>query len=84
MEADQLIESFEFRFAAAGVRKPKRVSEELLAYVFGCRPPDLHSGDFPVPAVLPEKFAIIRKLEELAVRIENGEEPQAVIGCVDF
>ena len=31
MEIDQLVESLEFRFAAAGVDNAKRVAEELLA-----------------------------------------------------
>jgi hypothetical protein len=85
MDIDQLLESFTFRFTASGVRKPERTAEELLSHVLGCGPKETHQPD-PVPAPLSsgQQMAIIRELETFAERIENGESPQEVLGCLDF
>lgn len=82
MDTEHLLESFAFRFAAAGVRSPERTSEELLAYVFNCRTKDAHHH--PAPLSSGQQLAIIRQLEQLASRIENGESPQDVLNCLDF
>lgn len=84
MDAEQLLESFEYRFVASGVRKPTRTAEELLAYVFRCRTTEVHQGETPNPPSSGQMLAIIRELETLAVRIENGESPQKVLNCPDF
>ncbi len=84
MEIDQLIESLQFRFAAAGVDNAKRVAEELLAHVFDCRPLEIYTGAVPQHATPPEQLQIIKRLEPLAERIENGEPLQYVIGHVNF
>jgi release factor glutamine methyltransferase len=84
MEANQLIESFVFRFAAAGVDNAKRVAEELLAHVFRCKPLEIYTGAALQPATTPEQLQIIKRLEPLAERIEKGEPLQYVIGQVDF
>jgi len=84
MDTDELIESFEYRFRASGVRKPVRVAEELIAHVFNCLPAELHGSETPDPPSSGQMMEIIRELESLAVRIENGEEPQAVLNCLDF
>lgn len=84
MEIDQLLDSFSYRFAASGVRKPIRTAEELLANVFKCRPPELHRSEIPDPPSSGQMMGIIRELECLAVRIESGEEPQTVLNCLDF
>lgn len=84
MDKEQLLESFQFRFSSAGVRKPDRAAEELLAKVFHCRTAALHHGQTPNPPSSGQMMAIIRELETLAERIENGEEPQSVLGCADF
>lgn len=73
-----LVESFEFRFAASGVDNPKRVAEELLAHVFGCKPLEIYLRNTP----LPPEFS--HTLEKLAMRIEAGEPLQYVVGHVDF
>jgi release factor glutamine methyltransferase len=84
MEIDQLIESFEFRFAAAGVDNAKRVAEELLAHVFHCKPLEIYTGAVPRHTTTPEQLELIKRLEPMAERIENGEPLQYVIGHVDF
>ena len=84
MEIGPLIESFEFRFAAAGVDNAKRVAEELLAHVFHCKPLEIYTGTVPRQTTTPEKMELIKRLEPLAERIENGEPLQYVIGHVDF
>jgi release factor glutamine methyltransferase len=84
MEIDQLIESFVFRFAAAGVDNAKRVAEELLAHVLHCKPLEIYTGTVPQHTTTPEQLQIIKRLEPLAERIENGEPLQYVIGQVDF
>lgn len=84
MEIDQLIESFEFRFAASGVDNAKRVAEELLAHVLQCKPLEIYTGAISQHTTTSEKMELIKQLEPLAVRIENGEPLQYVIGHVDF
>lgn len=82
MDINQLLESFAFRFDAAGIREPERVGQELLAHVFCCRTNELRSH--PAPLSSGQQLAIIRQLEQLASRIENGESPQDVLNCLDF
>ncbi len=84
MEIDQLIESMEFRFAASGVDNAKRVAEELLAHVLHCKPLEIYTGAVPQHATTLEKLQIIKQLEPMAERIENGEPLQYVVGHVDF
>ncbi|MDF7801655.1 peptide chain release factor N(5)-glutamine methyltransferase [Pontiellaceae bacterium B1224] len=84
MDIDQLIESFEFRFQAAGVDNAKRVTEELLAHALNCRPMEIYTGAASSIVNITQQFELIRKLEPLAVRIESGEPLQYVIGHVDF
>lgn len=84
MNIDQLVESFEFRFNAAGVDNAKRVAEELLAHVFNCKPLEIYTGRAPTSASNDEQFQLIAKLEPLAERIEKGEPLQYVVGDVDF
>jgi len=84
MDSEQLLESFDFRFRASGVREPTRAAEELLAHVFQCRAEQIHHCETPHPPSSGQMMAMIRQLEELAGRIESGESPQDVLGCVDF
>ena len=84
MEVDPLIESLAFRFAAAGVDNAKRVAEELLAHVFHCKPLEIYTGAVPQYATTPEELELIKRLEPMAERIENGEPLQYVIGHADF
>jgi len=84
MEIDQLIESLEFRFAAAGVDNAKRVAEELLAEVFHCKPLEIYTGAVPQLTTTAEKMEIIKRIEPMAERIENGEPLQYVVGHVNF
>jgi release factor glutamine methyltransferase len=84
MDVEQLVESFHFRFQAAGIDNPKRVAEELLSHVFNCKPLEIYTGAAPEANSMAEQFKIISKLEPLAERIENGEPLQYVIGHVDF
>jgi len=72
------IESLEQRFTVAGIDNAKRVAEELLAHVLGCRPLETYLRNEPLP---PE---ILQALEKLAARIEGGEPLQYVVGHVDF
>lgn len=84
MDIDQLLESFTFRFAASGIRKPERTAEELLAYVLGCHHQELQN--LPVLNIPSsgQAMAIIRQLESLAEQIEAGRSPQEVLDCLDF
>jgi release factor glutamine methyltransferase len=78
MKIAPLIESLQSRLSSAGVDNAKRVAEELLAYLLGCRPLEIymHTGELPA-----ERF---KELGTLAARIEAGEPLQYVIGHVDF
>ena len=73
-----LVRLLEQRFKAAGVDNAKRVAEELLAHLLGCRPLEIYLRNEPLT---PEN---LKTLEELALRIESGEPLQYVIGHVDF
>lgn len=84
MEIDQLIDSLEFRFQAAGVDNAKRVAEELLAEVLNCKPLEIYTGAAAGIVTTTQKFEVIKNLEPLVVRIEQGEPLQYVIGHVDF
>ena len=84
MEITRLVESFEIRFAAAGVGNPKRVAEELLAHILECKPLEIYTGSLPSEASPEDPAHLIRKIEPLAERIEQGEPLQYVIGHVDF
>jgi release factor glutamine methyltransferase len=84
MEIGQLIESFAFRFAASSVDNAKRVAEELLAHVLHCKPLEIYTGAVPQHTTTPENLELIKRLEPMAERIENGEPLQYVIGHVDF
>ncbi len=84
MDSEQLLDSFQYRFAAAGIREPARTAEELLAHVFQCSTKEIHNRPAPEPPSSGQLMAIIRQLEELAVRIEAGESPQDVLGCLDY
>lgn len=84
MDIDELIESFEFRFKASGIREPGRTAEELVAYVFKRHPAEVHQSEIPKPLSSGQMMQIIRELEAHAERIENGESPQDVLNCLDF
>jgi release factor glutamine methyltransferase len=84
MDIDQLVESLAFRFSASGVDNARRVAEELLAHVFACRPLEIYTGGACQLGKDSEKLDLIKRLEPLAVRIENGEPLQYVVGHVDF
>ena len=84
MEVNQLIESFEFRFQAAGVDNARRVTEELLAEVLNCKPLEIYTGAASDIVSSTQKRDLMNKLEPMAARIENGEPLQYVIGHVDF
>jgi len=66
------------RFAAEGIGNAKRVAEELLAHVLGCKPLEIYLRNKPLSA--EDSHA----LEKLAAQIEGGEPLQYVIGHVDF
>lgn len=84
MQMLQLIESFEYRFAAAGVDNARRVAEELLAHVLHCKPMEIYTAPLEGTASAAETIERIRHLEDLASRIEAGEPLQYVVGTVDF
>ena len=84
MDIKQLVDSFEFRFTAAGIDNARRVSEELLAHIFDCKPLAIYTGAAPAHPTTTEKFELIKHLEPLAERIEKGEPLQYVVGHVDF
>ncbi len=78
MKIIRLIEALEQRFSAVGIDNAKRVSEELVAHVLGCKPLEIYLDAAPLP---PEK---LQHVEKLSTRIEDGEPLQYVIGHVDF
>lgn len=84
MDSEQLLESFEFRFKASGVREPTLTAEALLAHVFHRNTKEVHDGETPHPPSSGQMMQIIRQLEEFAEKIEAGESPQELLGCVDF
>ncbi|MEI6890879.1 MAG: peptide chain release factor N(5)-glutamine methyltransferase [Pontiella sp.] len=84
MDIEQLIDSLEFRFQAAEVDNARRVTEELLAEVLNCKPLEIYTGAAEDITSTAQKFEVIKKLEPLAVRVENGEPLQYVIGHVNF
>jgi release factor glutamine methyltransferase len=84
MDTQTFIDSFEFRFGAAGIDNARRVTEELLAHLFDCKPLEIYTGKMVIPETASAKFSLLRKMEALAERIEAGEPLQYVIGQVDF
>lgn len=85
MDIDQLIDSLEFRFQAAGIDNAKRVTEELIAHIINCQPLEIYTGALEQnTATMADKFKLIKKIEPLAERIENGEPLQYIVGHVDF
>ena len=72
------IKSLQARFTGAGIDNAKRVAEELVAHILGCKPLEIYLRD----EVLSSEDN--RTLEILAGRIEGGEPLQYVIGHVDF
>jgi len=68
----------EQRFTAAGIDNAKRVAEELLAHVLGCKPLEIYLHTDPLPG------EDLQALEKLAGRVEAGEPLQYVVGHVDF
>lgn len=84
MDISQLVESLEFRFMASGIDNAKRVAEELLAHAFDCKPLAIYTGTVWEPEGGEQTFALIRRIETLAERIEKGEPLQYVVGHVDF
>jgi release factor glutamine methyltransferase len=84
MQTAQLIESLAFRFTGAGIDNAKRTAEELLAHVCGCKPLEIYTRWGNRTSTQREEVDLVRRLEPLAVRIEQGEPLQYVIGHVDF
>lgn len=84
MDIDQLVESLEFRFKASGIDNAKRVTEELLASIFQCKPLEIYTGGAAGIITQTQQFEVIRKVEPLAERIENGEPLQYVVGSTEF
>lgn len=78
MSSMNLVESLENRFAAVKIDNAKRVAEELLAHVLGCKPMEIYLRTEPLAT------ETLQTLEEFAVRVESGEPLQYVIGHVDF
>ena len=78
MEIPKQIKSLENRFSARGIDNARRVAEELLAHVLGCRPLEVYLREV---LLAEEEFP---SLEKLAARIEAGEPLQYVVGHVDF
>lgn len=74
----KIVQALEQRFKAAEIDNAKRVAEELMAHVLDCKPLEIYLRNEPLA---PEN---IKSLEELAVRIENGEPLQYAVGHVDF
>ncbi len=84
MDVDQLIDSLEFRFNAAGVDNAKRAAEELLASILKCSPMEIYTNGTSSISAPAKQFELIRKLEPMANRVESGEPLQYVIGNVEF
>lgn len=84
MDSEQLLDSFVFRFKAAGIREPQRTAEELMAYVLGCSRSEAHNGETPHPPSSGQMMELILQFEKLAERLEAGETPQEVLNCPDF
>ena len=84
MKITPLIESLELRFQSASVDNAKRVAEALLAEVLNCKPLEIYTGAAAKIVATSQEFEIIKKLEPMAERIEQGEPLQYVIGHVDF
>jgi release factor glutamine methyltransferase len=78
METTRLATSLTQRLAAAGIDNAKRVAEELLAHLLGCKPLEIYLHRNPLPT---ERM---QTLEQLIQRIESGEPLQYVVGHVDF
>ena len=78
MKILDLIASLEQRFMDVAIDNAKRVAEELIAHVLGCRPLEIYLLGDPLPS---EK---VQALELLATRVEGGEPLQYVVGHVDF
>ena len=84
MDIEQLADSLEFRFSAAGIDNVKRVTEEMLAEIFHCKPLQIRTREIAQNFSPREQLNVIKRLEAMATRIENGEPLQYVIGHVDF
>ena len=78
MEILKQVKSLEDRFLVKDIDNAKRVAEELVAHVLGCRPLEVYLLAKP----LAEEE--LQALEKLATRIEAGEPLQYVVGHVDF
>lgn len=78
MDIHQYIARWTQRFSIRDVDNAKRVTEELLAHVIGCKPLEIYLHGTSLTSEQLER------MEQLAVRIENGEPLQYVIGYVDF
>jgi len=78
MEIISLIESLHERFSAAGIDNSKRVAEELLAHVLGCKTLEIYLR--PNPPLSED----LETLDKLAERVVGGEPLQYVVGHVDF
>lgn len=84
MNIEQLIDSLRFRFGASGVDNARRVAEELIAHVLNCKPLEIYTKESIQPINQIEQLGLIKRIEPLAKRIENGEPLQYVVGHVDF
>lgn len=84
MNIEQLIDSLRFRFGASGVDNARRVAEELTAHLLNCKPLEIYTKRDIQPKNEVEQLCLIKQIEPLAKRIENGEPLQYVVGHVDF
>ncbi|NLX24641.1 MAG: peptide chain release factor N(5)-glutamine methyltransferase [Lentisphaerae bacterium] len=84
MNIEQLIDSLRFRFGASGVDNARRVAEELVAHLLNCKPLEIYTKRDIQPKNQTEQLRLIKQIEPLAKRIENGEPLQYVVGHVDF
>ena len=78
MKTLDLIDTLKRRFSTKRIDNAKRVAEELLAHVLGCKPLEIYLRDTLVPV------ENLKALERLAERVESGEPLQYVVGHVDF